>query len=76
MPTTKEVKPEGADTNPNFEIFSASEVGNIFPLGVEVYQGKRIRIHRQEWKQKKPIFMGSYGIGISRLMGVLVEKIS
>jgi prolyl-tRNA synthetase len=69
----KEVKPEGADTNPNFEIFTASEVGNIFPLGVKFTQANNYEYTDKDGS-KKPIFMGSYGIGISRLMGVLVEK--
>ena len=69
----KEVKPEGADTNPNFEIFSASEVGNIFPLGVKFTKANGYE-YTDKNGNKKPIFMGSYGIGISRLMGVLVEK--
>lgn len=69
----KEVKPEGADNDPNFEIFSASEVGNIFPLGVKFTKANNYEYTDKDGA-KKPIIMGSYGIGISRLMGVLVEK--
>ncbi len=69
----KEVKPEGADNDPNFEIFSASEVGNIFPLGVKFTKANNYEYTDKDGV-KKPIIMGSYGIGISRLMGVLVEK--
>lgn len=69
----KEVKPEGADSNPNFEIFTASEVGNIFPLGTKFTKANEYEYTDKDGK-KKPIFMGSYGIGTSRLMGVLVEK--
>ncbi len=69
----KEVKPEGADTNPDFEIFNASEVGNIFPLGVKFTKAFGYEYTDKDGS-KKPIIMSSYGIGISRLMGVLVEK--
>jgi len=69
----KEVKPEGADTNSNFEIFSAAEVGNIFPLGTKFTKAFGYEYTDKDGS-KKPVVMGSYGIGTSRLMGVLVEK--
>jgi len=69
----KEVKPEGADTNPNFEVFAASEVGNIFPLGTKFTKACGYEYTDKDGS-KKPVVMGSYGIGTSRLMGVLVEK--
>jgi len=69
----KEVKPEGADTNPNFEIFNAAEVGNIFPLGTKFSKAFGYEYTDKEGN-KKPVITGSYGIGTSRLMGVLVEK--
>lgn len=69
----KEVKPEGADENSNFEIFNASEVGNIFPLGTKFTKANGYEYTDKDGS-KKPVVMGSYGIGISRLMGVLVEK--
>jgi len=69
----KEVKPEGADTNPDFEVFNASEVGNIFPLGVKFTKAFGYEYTDKDGS-KKPIIMSSYGIGTSRLMGVLVEK--
>ncbi|HOX96197.1 MAG TPA: His/Gly/Thr/Pro-type tRNA ligase C-terminal domain-containing protein [Candidatus Woesebacteria bacterium] len=69
----KEVKPEGADTNPNFEVFTASEVGNIFPLGTKFTKAFGYEYTDKDGS-KKPVIMGSYGIGTSRLIGVLVEK--
>jgi prolyl-tRNA synthetase len=69
----KEVKPEGADTNPNIEKFIASEVGNIFPLGIKFSKAFGYEYTDKDGN-KKPVITGSYGIGTSRLMGVLVEK--
>jgi len=69
----KEVKPEGADGNPNFEVYSASEVGNIFPLGTKYSKAYGYEYTDKDGS-KKPVVMGSYGLGTSRLMGVLVEK--
>lgn len=50
----------------------AVEVGNIFPLGTKYTDGLGIHYTDEEGKPK-PIVMGSYGIGISRLVGLLAE---
>ncbi len=51
----------------------ASEVGNVFDLGQKY--GKDFDLSFVDEKdQKQYPFMGCYGIGISRLMGVIVEK--
>lgn len=50
----------------------AIEVGNIFPLGTKYSEAFNLNF-TDENGEKKPVVMGSYGIGISRLMGVLVE---
>jgi len=50
----------------------AIEVGNIFPLGTK-YSVPLKAFYQDEKGEKKPIVMGSYGIGISRLIGALVE---
>ncbi len=69
----KEVMPKGADSNPSYEVFSACEVGNIFPLGTKFSSAFDYKYTDAEGKQNL-VWMGSYGIGPSRLMGVLVEK--
>ena len=51
----------------------ACEVGNIFPLGTrfpDAFDYKFI----DDQGNRQSIYMGSYGIGSSRIMGVLVEK--
>lgn len=50
----------------------ASEVGNIFKLGIKYSQPIGLFFQDSDGI-KKPVVMGSYGIGISRLMGILVE---
>ncbi len=51
----------------------AVEVGNIFPLGTKYSKAFGLTF-TDEKGVKKDVVMGSYGIGISRLMGVIVEQ--
>jgi prolyl-tRNA synthetase len=57
------------------EQVKASEVGNIFPLGTKFSKALDFTFKDEEGKEQ-PIFMGCYGIGPSRLMGILAEKFS
>jgi prolyl-tRNA synthetase len=50
----------------------AVEVGNIFSLGTRFSEPLGL-IYKDTDGNDKPVIMGSYGIGPSRLMGVLVE---
>lgn len=50
----------------------AIEVGNIFPLGTKYSEAFGLAFVDKDGT-KKPVVMGSYGIGISRLMGAVVE---
>jgi prolyl-tRNA synthetase len=48
------------------------EVGNIFPLGT--WYSERMKVYFTDQKgMKKPVWFGSYGIGVTRIMGTLVE---
>lgn len=51
----------------------ASEVGNVFDLGEKYGKDFNLTYQGRDGKREYPI-MGCYGIGISRLMGVIVEK--
>ncbi len=51
----------------------ASEVGNVFDLGQKYTKAFDLTITNENGEKVYPI-MGCYGIGISRTMGVLVEK--
>lgn len=50
----------------------AVEVGNIFTLGTKFSDALDLTFTDEDG-QKKPVFMGSYGIGPSRLMGLIAE---
>ena len=55
------------------ESFKAAEVGNVFPLQTRFPDAFGFKFTDEHGKLQ-PIFMGSYGIGTSRVMGVIVEK--
>ena len=50
----------------------AVEVGNIFTLGTKFSEPIGLT-YTDENGENKPVFMGSYGIGPSRLMGLIAE---
>ncbi len=56
-----------------FREAKASEVGNIFKLETKYSAAFNLNYTDQEGKQQ-PVIMGCYGIGTTRLMGVIVEK--
>lgn len=51
----------------------SAEVGNIFKFGTEKSEKMGIYFTDSDGTQK-PIYLASYGIGITRVMGVIVEK--
>lgn len=51
----------------------ASEVGNIYRLGTKYSDAFGYRV-TDETGEQIPVYMGSYGLGTSRVMGVMVEK--
>ncbi len=52
---------------------TAAEVGNVFDLGLKYPKAFDLTFSDKNGQRKYPI-MGCYGIGISRTMGVIVEK--
>lgn len=65
------LKKVGVENN-KLEKVKASEVGNIFSFGS--IKSEQLNLYFSDEKgHKKPIILGSYGIGITRLMGVIVE---
>lgn len=51
----------------------SAEVGNIFKFGTEKSEKMNIFFTDSDGTQK-PVYLASYGIGITRVMGVIVEK--
>ncbi|MFC2385323.1 MAG: aminoacyl--tRNA ligase-related protein [Candidatus Nanosyncoccus sp.] len=57
----------------DFTATTAAEVGNIFTLRYKFSEPINLKFDDQNG-EKKTVFMGSYGIGVSRVMGVIAEK--
>ena len=55
------------------EAVKTAEVGNIFNFGTEKSEQMNVMFTDKDGTQK-PVYLGSYGIGITRVMGVIVEK--
>lgn len=62
-------------TREELEPVKTAEVGNIFNFGTQKTDEMGLVYTDQEGKQQ-PLHMGSYGIGITRVMGVIAEKLS
>lgn len=52
---------------------TAAEVGNIFKLKLKYSEPLGLK-YADENNTEKTVYMGCYGIGVSRLMGVIAEK--
>lgn len=57
------------------EEVKAVEVGNIFTLGTRFSDAFELT-YADESGEKKPVIMGSYGIGLGRVMGTVAEVLS
>lgn len=69
---TEEVLTQLNLTRAELEKAHAAEVGNIFSFG-SVKSEQLGLFFTDEKGENKPVILGSYGIGITRLMGVIVE---
>ena len=58
--------------NSKMEESKSIEVGNIFPLGTKYSEAFNLQ-YVDEAQKKKYVVMGSYGIGLGRVMGAAVE---
>ena len=56
-----------------FESAAAAEAGNIFKLKCKYSEPLGLK-YSDEDNQQRCVYMGCYGIGISRLMGIIAEK--
>lgn len=64
----------GVDKNQLSPVTTA-EVGNIFKFGTEKSEKMDFN-YTGEDGQQHPVYLASYGIGITRVMGVIVEKMA
>jgi prolyl-tRNA synthetase len=69
---TDEILEEFGVSRDEMEEVSAVEVGNIFTLGTRYSDPFELNF-TNESGESKPVVMGSYGIGPSRLMGLIAE---
>ncbi|MCA9345799.1 proline--tRNA ligase, partial [Candidatus Saccharibacteria bacterium] len=69
MAKSGDIHPE---TGKVYTTFKGVEVGNIFPLETKFTDALDL-YYSDETGERKQIIMGSYGIGVSRLMGVIAE---
>lgn len=60
-------------TRDELEEVKTAEVGNIFNFGTQKSEDLGL-YYKNDAGHDVPVWMGSYGIGITRLMGLLVEK--
>jgi prolyl-tRNA synthetase len=54
------------------EVFKALEIGHIFKLGTKYSESMGARVLTQDGKEV-PVVMGSYGIGVERIMASAIE---
>ena len=69
----KEVLDEFGASESDFESTKAAEVGNIFKLKFKYSEPLGLKF-TDESNKAQTVYMGCYGIGISRVMGVIAEK--
>jgi len=60
------------ETGKEYEVFRGSEVGNVFTLYTKFSDSFGFKFTDKDGKQK-PVYMGCYGIGTTRVMGVIAE---
>jgi len=59
--------------NSKLEVFTAIELGHIFKLGTKYSEALKA-FYLDEKGEEHPIVMGSYGIGVERIMACFVEQ--
>ncbi len=60
-------------TQDQLEKVTTAEVGNIFNFGIQKSEDTDFTF-TNEAGEKQHVHLGSYGIGVTRAMGVIVEK--
>ena len=68
--TAGEMSPDGAGI---LEVYKSLEVGHIFKLGTKYSDSMNARILDENGKAV-PVIMGSYGIGVERILAAAIEQ--
>ena len=63
------------ESGKKYEVLKTAEVGNIFNFGTHKSQDMDFTFTNEQG-ERQPVHLGSYGIGITRAMGVIAEKFS
>ncbi len=72
---TDDVIKEHGLTRSELEEVKTAEVGNIFSFGDS--KSKQLGLYfTDDQGEEKPVILGSYGIGITRIIGVIAEKLA
>jgi prolyl-tRNA synthetase len=66
---------EGLVAKEGLEKVRSAEVGNIFNFGTDKAETMHIYYTDQN-NQQQPLYLASYGVGVTRVMGVIAEKMS
>jgi prolyl-tRNA synthetase len=61
------------ETGEKYEVFNGCEVGNIFPLNTKFSTAFDYNYIDENGKEQL-VYMGCYGLGTTRVMGVIAEK--
>ncbi|MDP3996725.1 MAG: aminoacyl--tRNA ligase-related protein [bacterium] len=72
---TDEVLSKMGKNKSDFQEFKAIEVGNIFSLGTRFSEPLGL-FFKDDKGEDRPVIMGSYGMGLGRLMGTVAEILS
>ena len=62
-------------TKEDLQPVKSAEVGNIFKFGTQKSEQMNFFFTNREG-EKKPIYLASYGFGVTRILGVVVEKMA
>lgn len=73
MAKNEEVMTDEDRNAPGLRTITSIEAGNIFPFGPDKYAEKMGGFYTDTDGSRKPVWFASYGIGITRMMGILVE---
>ena len=65
-----ELAPDGSDV---LEVYKALEIGHIFKLGTKYSESMNAKVLDENGKAK-PVIMGSYGIGVERILAAVIEQ--